>query len=189
VGSHEAGLAAGKADRSNSSKILEELIRRFSERLYNLAVRYTDNPGEAEEIVQEVFLRAYQYLPRLDLREPVEFWLFRVAVNLCRDRARKKWEFSFSDVSPDGDLDLAAEDRMSTEEDVEWRESKAALRKAVNGLSESERVVITLRYNEGFSYDQIAKILEVPVSTIGTYLFRAKKNLYRALVQPSGEEQ
>lgn len=184
----ESDVPFGKTSASVSSDFFVEMVRQFSEKLFNLAVRYTGSATEAEEIVQEVFLRAYQALPRLNLREPVEYWLFRVALNLCRDRNRKKNEWTFSDISPDGEWDQLVEDQISTEEQVEWGESKATLQKAVNGLSETERVIITLRYNEGLSYEQIAGIMEVPLATVGTHLFRAKKNLQRLLTSRTEDE-
>lgn len=160
------------------------LVARYTAPIFNLAFRLTDDRAEAENATQETFLRAYSALPRSRTDLAFKPWLFQIAVNLCRDLARKKRPAAFAD--------LAQEDESSPEEaiedetplplaQVEGRELEAALTRAVADLPEIYRAVVTLRYTEELSYEEIAAVLQLPVNTVRTHLFRAKAMLRKAL--------
>ena len=160
------------------------LVARYTAPIFNLAFRLTDDRAEAENATQETFLRAYSALPRSRTDLAFKPWLFQIAVNLCRDLARKKRPAVFAD--------LAQEDESSPEEaiedetplplaQVEERELEKALTRAVADLPEIYRAVVTLRYTEELSYEEIAAVLQLPVNTVRTHLFRAKAMLRKAL--------
>ena len=161
-----------------------ELVTRYTAPIFNLAFRLTGDRAEAENVTQEAFLRAYAALPgsRTDLA--FKPWLFQIAVNLCRDLARKKRPAAFAE--------LAQEDGLAPEEAIEdetpllldtvaERELEQALARAVAGLPEAYRAVVTLRYTEGLSYEDMAAALGLPVNTVRTHLFRAKAMLRQML--------
>jgi len=160
------------------------LVARYTAPIFNLAFRLTDDRAEAENATQETFLRVYSALPRSRTDLAFKPWLFQIAVNLCRDLARKKRPAAFAD--------LAQEDESSPEEaiedetplplaQVEGRELEKALTRAVADLPEIYRAVVTLRYTEELSYEEIAAVLQLPVNTVRTHLFRAKAMLRKAL--------
>jgi RNA polymerase sigma-70 factor (ECF subfamily) len=170
------------------------LVERYAERLYNLAYRFTNDRADAEDIAQESFLHAYDALPHSRSDQLFKPWLFRIAVNLCRDRARKKRPQTFSELEDEHGGVLEAGDGPSTEdllpdealqplEQLEEKEMEAALRSAVMELPEEERTLLTLRYNEELSYEEIGRLLNLLPQTVGARLFRAKHHLRAALLE------
>lgn len=163
-----------------------DLVGRYTPSVYNLAYRYTGDRMEAENIAQDTFLRVYQALPSARIDLPLKPWILRITANLCRDWAKKKRPALFSELSSgeesqfpviekltdDGPLPL---DQIEADEMAEW------VRRAVMELPEPYRMVITLRYTEGLSYQEIATILDLPLNTVRTHLFRSKGLLGRAL--------
>jgi RNA polymerase sigma-70 factor (ECF subfamily) len=161
-----------------------ELVARYTAQIFNLAFRLTDDRAEAENATQETFLRAYSALPHSRTDLAFKPWLFQIAVNLCRDLARKKRPAAFADLAQEDES--APEEAIEDEtplplEQVEGRELEAALTRAVADLPEIYRAVVTLRYTEELSYEEIAAVLKLPVNTVRTHLFRAKTMLRKAL--------
>jgi len=162
-----------------------ELVQRYTGALYNLAYRYTADRMAAEDITQETFLRVYQALPRSRLDLPFKPWLFRIAVNLCRDGAAKKRPLAFAQLGDEDDFlgeSIPDEDPLPLER-VEAEELEEMLRQAVAELRPPYRVAITLRYTEGLSYQEMADVLDIPLNTVRTHLLRAKQRLRQALAQ------
>ena len=160
------------------------LVARYTAPIFNLAFRLTDDRAEAENATQETFLRAYSALPRSRTDLAFKPWLFQIAVNLCRDLARKKRPAAFADLAQEDESspEEAIEDETPLPlEQVEGRELEAALTRAVADLPEIYRAVVTLRYTEELSYEEIAAVLQLPVNTVRTHLFRAKAMLRKAL--------
>ena len=172
------------------SDAFAELVGLFSGRVFNLALRFTGDRAEAEDITQESFLRAFTALPRSRAELPFRPWLLQIAVNLCRDWARRKRPAPFSDLGgagdePDGGQDTLVErlaDREPLPQDAaETSEQLAELRQAVMALPPAFRMIVTLRYNEGLSYEAIGQLLNMPPATVGTSLLRARRRLRAAL--------
>ncbi len=169
-------------DEGPMQEAFHELVKRYTPAIYNLAYRFTGDPAEAEDIVQETFLRVYRALPNSRLDLPFKPWLLRIAVNLCRDRAKGKHAIPFSALDQEeGKEGLAIEeipdDAPLPLERLEAEEVRSLLSQAVDQLPEAYRLAITLRYNEGLSYQEIANVLGIPLNTVRTHLFRAKQLL------------
>ncbi len=161
-----------------------ELVSRYTGPIYNLALRLTGDEGEAENVTQETFLRAYTALPHSRTDLPFKPWLFQIGVNLCRDLARKKRPTAFANLENDGaEPEEAIEDETPLPSDqVEEHELERALAAAVAALPVIYRTVVTLRYTEEMSYEDIAAVLKLPVNTVRTHLFRAKAMLHKSLL-------
>jgi len=169
-----------------------QLVSLFSARVFNLALRFTGDRAEAEDLTQEAFLRAYAALPRSKTELPFRPWLLQIAVNLCRDWARRQRPLAFSDL--DGLNDAGADEPAAADQlpdpdplppqAAEAREQLADLRRAVLALPPDLRLMVTLRYNEELSYEQIAQLLHLPPATVGTSLLRARRRLRAALAAP-----
>jgi RNA polymerase sigma-70 factor (ECF subfamily) len=161
-----------------------ELVARYTAPIFNLAFRLTDDRAEAENVTQETFLRVYAALPRSRTDLAFKPWLFQIAVNLCRDLARKKRPAAFSELETANEpaLEESIEDEAPLPFDqLEERDLEHALARAVGGLPEIYRAVVTLRYTEELAYEEIAQVLKLPVNTVRTHLFRAKALLRKSL--------
>jgi RNA polymerase sigma-70 factor (ECF subfamily) len=168
-----------------------QLMERHTRSIYNLAYRLTLDPMEAEDIVQETFLRVHTALPRSRLDLPFRPWLFRIAVNLCRNWAKKRSPVAFTSLEADNEGEETAVTGIPDQaplplEQVEEQELQAMLQQAVAALPAAYRLAVTLRYSEGLSYQEMAQVLELPLNTVRTHLFRAKALLRERLGQEAG---
>jgi RNA polymerase sigma-70 factor (ECF subfamily) len=164
-----------------------QLVERYTGRLYNLAYRFLLDRGEAEDIVQETFLHVYEALPSSQIERSFRPWVTTITLNACRSLLRKKHPLVFADMVPAGDEEETFVENIPAETEtpadaVEAEELKIALRQAVSALPEGDRMILTLRYNEELSYEQIGELLHIPMQTVGTHLYRAKKRLYMEMV-------
>jgi len=164
-----------------------QLVERYMRPLYNLAFRVTGDRAEAENLTQETFLRAYDALPRSQWDRPFRPWLLQIALNLCRDWLKKKRPIAFADLAATAETEEPDEEwdwpdaAAAPEEELETSERAAAVHQAVMALPETYRLVVTLRYEEGLAYEEIAQALHLPLNTVRTHLHRAKMLLRRAL--------
>ena len=173
--------------KTGDERSFRTLIERYSTPIYNLAFRFLRDPMEAENVTQETFLRIVSAVDRIHLNMPFKPYLFRVAVNLCRDLARKKHPVLFSELNSvsaraDGaetvDASEAIEDGSPPLwERLEKEELGLRLNAAIDALPLVYKAVITLRFTEEFSYEEIAQTLDLPLNTVRTHLRRAKQQL------------
>lgn len=174
-----------KQYQQGAAHAFHTFVERYAAPIYNLAYRLVRERMEAENITQETFLRIVTSQHRLRLDEPVKPYLFRIALNLCRDWARKKHPVLFADltrVEPDPAAeDLFVDDAPEPWEEIAHAELQARLSDAVKQLPAHYQAVIVLRYTEDFSYAEIAQAVDLPLNTVRTHLRRAKQQLRRAL--------
>jgi RNA polymerase sigma-70 factor (ECF subfamily) len=150
--------------------------------VYNLALRTLRNPEEAEDIAQEAFVRAWQALPSFRGQSSFRTWIYRIVLNLCFNRfphlRRELNDLATEDMH---DLSITSETENDPAASLERREQRAFLHREIERLPDSQRLLISLRYQDNMSYDEIAKLLGLPLGTVKTGLFRAKERLYQSL--------
>ncbi|MFZ0820143.1 MAG: sigma-70 family RNA polymerase sigma factor [Candidatus Acidiferrales bacterium] len=164
------------------------LVERHSRSLFRLAYRMTGNEHDAEEVVQEAFLRAYRRLDRFESRANFGTWLYRIGVNCSLDMMRKRKTESSQRVQASGDdpdasdpLDNVmstdpAPDRMMLSAEV-----KEKVEEAMKELSPVERTAFVLRHFEGHSIEEIGKQLGLGIGATKNSVFRAVQKLRRQL--------
>ena len=168
----------------------EQLVERYTPALFNLAYRLTQDRGEAEHVVQETFIRAMGALKRVRTDLPLKPWLLHIALNVCRTLHHKRHPLSFSDLSSADGAEIDLPDESPLPHDwAERQETRQQVRLALAGLSPAYRAVLTLRYNEELSYEDIARVLGLPLNTVRTHLFRAKAQLRTRLSEWMRNEQ
>ena len=172
------------------------LIERHQDTVYGLAHRLTGgNPDRAEELAQEAFLRALRALPRFRGEASFGTWMHRIVVNLhinrestLAARARRR----MVSVGPDEDSGgtvVELEDphpELQPDARVSAAEQKELLLRALEELEEDRRTVVVLRDLEGYSYEEIAEQLVVPIGTVRSRLCRAREQLRDRLLAGSG---
>ena len=163
------------------------LVGRHTRSIYSVAYRMTGNQQDAEEIVQETFLRAYKSLERFELRSSFSTWLYRIAVNRSLDflKARKMDDsYQISDNPPGEDDEKTVQlpvtspgpDRLLLS-----AEAKNKIAQAMALLSPSERVAFTMRHMEGKSIEEISQSLNIKTSAAKNSVFRAVQKLRQQL--------
>ena len=158
-----------------------QLVNRHGQMVYNLALRTLNNPQEAEDIAQETFVRAWQALPRFRGDARFATWLYRITTNLCFNRLpRLKVELNALDVDTAVTL---PDQQVRIETQLLSTELRHQLHTAIDNLPESYRLLITLRHLQELSYAEIAEITNMPLGTVKTGIFRARRLLRDTLLE------
>lgn len=172
--------------RKQDPQAFGRFVDAYQNRVYGFVKRMIANPDEAADVTQDVFIRAFQNFHRFDGRSAVRTWLFRIAHNLCIDRARKAdrsfQESSLTQLTEDGDEVLDVPDaRWEPEQIVLDDELATKVEQAIESMSEKLRAVLLLHDREDMPYEEIAQLLSVPVGTVKSRLFLARSHLQNAL--------
>jgi len=163
----------------------ERIITRYERRVMSIAIRVLGCHEDAHDATQEVFLRVFKYLHRLNLEKPIEPWLMRMTINVCRDLGRKKRQHHSTSLehAPSEPITTNPTDDPFT--GLAEEQQRQMLWKALGGLSENERVAIVLRDVEGLSTAEVAAILETPEVTIRSRISRGRLRLKELVDQMS----
>ena len=168
----QALISAVLAGRTEA---FEEIVVRYERAVYNLAVRTLRDSTEAQDATQEAFFKAYRALNTFRPGAKFSTWIFTICYRLCCDRLSKRKRFS-GDELPDRADPSAGPAVLAERNDEALR-----LRAAIDALPEKYRTVITLYHLQGKQYEEIASVLNLPLGTVKTHLFRAKEQLRKAL--------
>lgn len=161
--------------RTGEPAAFDELVSRYQLRLFRFAFRLLRDRAEAEDAVQETFLRAYRALPAYRPDGFFSSWIYRIALNECRRRMRgKKPTVSLDLVPPTGGM-------PDPQQTVLTYERHRQLREAVESLPEHYRLVMLFFYFEEMSVEQIARALDVSISAVKVRLHRGREKLAHKL--------
>ena len=175
--------------RSGDADAFAALVRRYERHLYTYARRMLRSADEAEDMFQETFLRVHLHLDRFREGAPFRPWLYQIATNLCRDRLR--WWRRHPHVSLDAprshDLnaptlaDALATPGAGPGQRALEAEAAERLEKAVARLPVKQRAVFLMSRYDGLSYDEISKVLSIPVGTVKSRMNTAVNSLLAAI--------
>jgi RNA polymerase sigma-70 factor (ECF subfamily) len=170
---------AAEEARKGNQLAFRVLVERHSRSVFRLAFRMTGNEQDAEDMVQETFLRAFKQLDRFDGRASFGTWVYRIAANCSLDliRARR----NRGERQPGLDTDTAASPDPSPERVTRSKQLAGLLDHALEQLTETERTAFLLRHYEGCNIEEIAKVLGVGNSAAKHSVFRAVQKLRYAL--------
>jgi RNA polymerase sigma-70 factor (ECF subfamily) len=164
----------------------------FMPSLYSAALRMTRNPSDAEDLVQETYLKAYRGFGSFQEGTNLKAWLYKILtntfINSYRSRKRRPEQTELDDVEDLylyrrlGGLEAAAAGR-SAEEEVLDLFTEGEIKEAIEALPEQFRIAVLLADVEGFSYKEIADILDIPIGTVMSRLHRGRRALQRALYE------
>ncbi len=182
------GIAPGVAPEVRAELEAEALS--YIDSLYRTALRMTRNPADAEDLVQEAYLRAFRSLHQFKVGTNLRAWIFRIMtnayINEYRKRSRRPTSASLDDMEEfylyDHLIDSGVQPTSDRPEDVVLSRLTAGdVIEALDDLSDDFREVVVLADIEGFSYREIAEIMDIPVGTVMSRLYRARRRLQRNL--------
>ncbi|MBM3296164.1 MAG: sigma-70 family RNA polymerase sigma factor [Candidatus Aminicenantes bacterium] len=153
------------------------LVRKYQTKVHSLAYGFTRNDAQADDLAQDIFLKAWLGLPRFEAKSSFGTWLYRIAVNRLKDHLRRK---ASSREVPLEEAGLEAAARALPADDAEAREREqrtALVRECLSGLPEKFRMILTLRDIEGLPYGELSRALGLSAGTVDSRLFRARKML------------
>ncbi|HJS17361.1 MAG TPA: sigma-70 family RNA polymerase sigma factor [Anaerolineales bacterium] len=169
---------AQKGDQDAFAALVEEHQRY----VYNLVFRVLKDENEALDLTQETFVRAWTALPNFRGQSQFRTWLYRITTNLCYNRL-PNLRRSLNDLGDDvmENIPEASLAFDNPARDFESTETRKYLHRAIEALDENYRLLITLRYQNELSYEEIASTLNLPLGTVKTGIFRAKEQLRKSL--------
>lgn len=170
--------------RRGDAEAFGRFVDLYQTRVLGFVRRMVSNPDDAADIAQETFLRAFQSFSRFDGRSSARTWLFRIAHNLCIDRARRLdrrvEETALIDSEDESVMDVS-DDRWQPDRLVLDDELREAVERGIEAMSEKLRAVLLLHDREEMAYDEIAATLGIPVGTVKSRLFLARAHLQGAV--------
>ena len=173
-------------DRDYVNRILDgeerafnELVNKYYGNVYNLAYRMLNNADDAKEIAQDAFVKIHKTLPNFRGNASLKTWIMRITLRLSlnkrRDRSRSAWERL--GLNRDGKPKLLFSRSQSPEAKLISDEIDNQVRNLIDGLPEDMRQIIILNSFEDLSYDEIGQILKIPIGTVSSRLYSARKLL------------
>lgn len=176
--------------RNGDSSAFDELVRRYKDRIYNVAYRYLGNHEDAQDVAQDVFIRAYRGIREFKGKAKVYTWLYSIAGNLARNKLRdgrrkgrnKGTSLEALEASAPGVASLALQKPGGTPDAVaSEHEMNAILQQCLEELPEHYRMTFVLRTCEDLSYEEIADAMGCPTGTVKSRLNQARTLLQRRL--------
>ncbi len=171
--------------------VFSDLAMEYMPALYTAALRMTRNSADAEDLVQETYLKAYRAFASFELGTNLKAWLYRILTNTYINTYRaKKRRPEIADVEDIDDLylyhrlsgDRATGLGRSAEDEALERFTDTDVKEAIESLPDTFRMAVLLADVEGFSYKEIAEITDVPIGTVMSRIHRGRKALQKALV-------
>ena len=162
-----------------------EIVLKYQDKVYNLCRHMLRNAEDAEDAAQDVFLKAYQALPKFQPDASLYTWLYRIATNTCIDYKRKPiFESLFGD---NGEGERLVHDRASEtpspEKLYQLKQIDEALKESLEKLSPKLRAIIVLKEIEELSYEEIADALEISMGTVKSRIARAREELQKLMIK------
>lgn len=166
--------------QKGDSRAFDLLVLKYQHRIFGLIGRYVHDPDEVQDVAQEAFIKAYRALPRFRGDSAFYTWLYRIAINTA-----KNYLVSKSRRPPGSDVEVADAEyfdgggalrEIETPENALFgAELKVVVERAIGELPDDLRTAVTLREFDGLSYEDIAEVMDCPVGTVRSRIFRARE--------------
>lgn len=169
-----------KLAQEGEERAFDELVARYQTRVTHLVYRYVKNTDVALELVQDIFLKLFKNLFRFKGESKFSSWLFRIAVNDCIDYLRKvkvRKEQSLDSLQEQGFDPHETRGEAFTAEQYESREEQTRVRHALANLNEKQKAVVVMKIYEEMTFEDISEVLQIPVSTVKSRLYKALSTL------------
>ena len=175
--------------KNGDQQAFEDLVSRYENKVYRLAIKLTRNETLAEEVMQEVFLKIYEKIGTFRGESALSSWIYRIAANACFAKLNLEKRHQHADLDETmPQAEIALQERQdSTQESPDrpllTNEALSVISRAIERLPEDFRVVLTLRDVEGMSNEEVARILELSVPAVKSRLHRARLLLRKRLAR------
>jgi RNA polymerase sigma-70 factor (ECF subfamily) len=180
MGDREVDQQLVERAQRGDKRAFELLVLKYQRKLGRLLSRFVRDPAEVEDVTQEAFIKAYRALPNFRGDSAFYTWLYRIGINTAKNylvalgrRAPTTTGFDNEEAEGFEDADQLR-DASTPESELEGKEIAATVNRAVDALPADLRTAITLREIEGLSYEEIASVMNCPVGTVRSRIFRAR---------------
>ncbi|OPZ75564.1 MAG: ECF RNA polymerase sigma-E factor [Firmicutes bacterium ADurb.Bin456] len=180
--------------QSNDPGAFEELVYLYQNKVYGLSLHLTGNPDDAQDLAQEAFIRAYKALGKFRNEADFGTWIHRITVNVWLNLQRKnngQRPVSLDEPYPSDKSGTFQREVPALDGDplqaLEEKEFRGLVRKTLQDLSEEHRAVLVLREIEGYSYEEVSRMLNCSLGTVKSRLSRAREAMRREMTKRSRE--
>jgi len=177
-----------KSLREGSETAFKHLVEQYQQRIVNTCYGFVHNTEDAEDIAQDVFIEVFRSVHNFRADSKISTWLYRIAVNrslnFIRDNKKRKWFQSFEDAvkaQNSGIQKLEGSEAENPVLEMENQQRANMLNEAINSLPENQKTAFSLNKYEDLSYQEIAEVMEMSLSSVESLIHRAKKNLQKKL--------
>ncbi len=167
--------------KSGNKDAFRDLVTAFSGKALRFSENFTKNRSDAEDIVQEAFIKSWKNISALKDNGSFKSWFFKILTNLCRDKFKKSLTYPL--------LESETISCPQSEESFKTIEDKDKISKVLAALTDIQRKILLLRDSEGFSYSEIAQILSIPEGTVRSRLSAARENFRKFYTQKEGDSK
>lgn len=167
--------------QEGDAEAFQVLVEQHSRQIFQLAYRMTGNEADADDVVQETFLRAYRRIGDYDSRARFSSWIHRIAANYAIDLLRRRRRWRWTTVDPVERVAPLETPDAGPERSARSREIRERIERALEALTPKERVAFTLRHYEGLSIEEIGRVLGTRTNSTKNHVFRAVRKLRRRL--------
>lgn len=174
--------------QEGSEEAFSELVKVYQSKVFSMALSFTRDRETADDLSQEIFLKAYLALPKFRFGSEFGTWLYRVAMNHVKDFLRKKGRVKVVSLEEIGEIPVSDDGVGKGEKEREEERTKRLLHAHVETLPPKYRIVLTLRDIRGLPYDEISRVLKVSPGTVDSRLHRARKMLRKKLAPHMSRE-
>jgi RNA polymerase sigma-70 factor (ECF subfamily) len=180
MGDREVDQQLVERAQRGDKRAFELLVLKYQRKLGRLLSRFVRDAAEVEDVTQEAFIKAYRALPSFRGDSAFYTWLYRIGINTAKNYLvalgrRAPTTTGFDNEEAEGFEDAEQlRDANTPESELEGKEIAATVNRAMNALPEDLRTAITLREIEGLSYEEIANVMNCPVGTVRSRIFRAR---------------
>jgi RNA polymerase sigma-70 factor (ECF subfamily) len=186
TGADTGDLALVRRVQKGDKSAFDALVLKYQHKILMLVRRYVRDPSEAEDVVQDAFIKAYRALPAFRGDSAFYTWMYRIAINTAKNSlvAARRRPLTIDVEAQDAagaEFRSRLRDTDTPERLLLTEEIRSTVNRAIDGLPEDLRTAIVLRELEGFSYEEIASTMECPVGTVRSRIFRAREAIDRHL--------
>jgi RNA polymerase sigma-70 factor, ECF subfamily len=181
MGDREVDQQLVERAQRGDKRAFELLVTKYQRKLGRLLSRMVRDPAEVEDVTQEAFIKAYRALPAFRGDSAFYTWLYRIAINTAKNylvalgrRAPTTTEFNHEDAENFEEAE-ALRDSSTPEGELHGKQIAATVNRAMDALPDDLRTAITLREIEGLSYEEIATLMNCPIGTVRSRIFRARE--------------
>ena len=172
---------------AGSEEAFAEIVQRYQRPVFSVIVRMVRDAGLAEDLTQETFIKAFRALKSFDPKRKLSSWLFTIAHNTAIDHLRKKTPQTVPLEAEDEGQDmletLPATDAETPERAAMSRELGLAFERELRAMRPEYAEILVLRFQEGLAYEEISEVTGLPIGTVKTHLFRARRQLAKRLAR------
>ncbi|MBK7105956.1 MAG: sigma-70 family RNA polymerase sigma factor [Ignavibacteriae bacterium] len=171
--------------KNDDEFIYKYVYDQYSRMVYSVGFRMIGNKEEAEDVTQDVFIMVFNSINSFREDSKLSTWIYQITVNTCLNKLRRKKAINFLSLNfgedEKGEQEMAS-DNLTPRDEIEKSELQKIVQDAINTLPAKQKTAIVLSRYEELTYKEIAKIMEISLSSVESLLFRAKENLAKKLI-------